>query len=353
MSNLYKPLFFLAVIFSALLPNSATAQDARFSQYYNSPWTLNPAMTGVFNGRYRVVANYRDQWNSFLSPNPFRTYAAAFDMRYAIVNDDYVAFGIGGMHDEAGQSSFQQNRAHLGFSYLKQLSGGRYSNDHYLSAGVQLGVGQNSMNWDNLWFSNQFNGGTELPDVNLSSGETNQNTSTNAFMDFNAGLMWYVLTDNEGFFYAGGAINHVNQPNISFLDEADAKLFPRWNLHVGGQLPMTDNLYLQPGLQVMRQRAAFETDLGANIRYTNHDRNELGLRAGAWARVGNKLDKGFQMDAVTFLAMFELQRWSLGLSYDVTVSSLTRANNSRGAFELSLIYYHPEHRRSRVKCPKM
>lgn len=352
MRHLYKPLMLAAAIIAAFIPTDALAQDPRFSQYYNSPWQLNPAMTGVFNGRFRVAANYRDQWNSFLSPQPYRTYAASFDARYAVANDDYFAFGFGAMHDQAGASRFQQNRGNLGISFLKQLSGGRYSADHYLSAGAQLGVGQNSMDWSGLWFSNQFNNGTELPDTNLDAGEPNQNNSTDVFADFNAGLMWYVLTDNEGFFYAGAAMNHLNRPNISFLGNGNERLNTRWNVHAGGQLPMTDVFYLQPGVQVMQQGSAFETDLGMNVRYTNHDLNELALRAGVWGRIVNKLDKGVGMDALTFVAMLELQRWTLGLSYDVTVSGLTRANNSRGAFELSMIYYHPEHRRSRVKCPK-
>ena len=89
-----------------------------------------------------------------------------------------------------------------------------------------------------------------------------------------------------------------------------------------------------------------------NIRYSNNDLNELALRAGAWTRVVNKLDKGVQVDAVTIVAMLELNRWMLGLSYDLTVSSLTRANNSRGAFEISMTYFHPEHRRSKVTCPR-
>ena len=102
----------------------------------------------------------------------------------------------------------------------------------------------------------------------------------------------------------------------------------------------------------MKQGPAIETDLGMNIRYSNNDQNELALRAGVWGRVGNRLNKGFGMDALTFVAMLELERWMLGISYDVTVSQLTQANNSRGAFELSLTYFHPEHRRSRVICPK-
>jgi len=51
------------------------------------------------------------------------------------------------------------------------------------------------------------------------------------------------------------------------------------------------------------------------------------------------------------VGMVEYNRWIVGLSYDITVSKLTQANNSRGAFELSVTYIHPEYRRSRVVCP--
>jgi hypothetical protein len=101
----------------------------------------------------------------------------------------------------------------------------------------------------------------------------------------------------------------------------------------------------------MKQGPAFETDFGLNLRYSNNDLNEMALRAGAWLRLGNKLDKKFQADAVTIVGMLELNRWMLGLSYDITVSKLTQANNARGAFELSMTYFHPGEKRTRVQCP--
>src|ERR1017187_4940646 len=38
------------------------AQDPRFSMFYASPLTLNPAMTGNFDGLYRITGIYRNQW---------------------------------------------------------------------------------------------------------------------------------------------------------------------------------------------------------------------------------------------------------------------------------------------------
>ena len=54
------------------------AQDIHFSQYYASPLTLNPALTGKFNGLWRVTGIYRDQFRNSVSQNsmaymtPFR-----------------------------------------------------------------------------------------------------------------------------------------------------------------------------------------------------------------------------------------------------------------------------------------
>jgi hypothetical protein len=67
--------------------------------------------------------------------------------------------------------------------------------------------------------------------------------------------------------------------------------------------------------------------------------------------VSNELESGMAMDAVIISAILEMERWNLGVSYDVTTSTLSRANNSRGAFEVSLIYTHPEKSRYKVNCP--
>ena len=45
-----------------------------------------------------------------------------------------------------------------------------------------------------------------------------------------------------------------------------------------------------------------------------------------------QITKSLQADAITVVGMLELSRWMLGLSYDITVSSLTQANNFPGRF---------------------
>jgi type IX secretion system PorP/SprF family membrane protein len=349
------------LLFLGFLCGAATAdaQDPRFSQYFASPWTMNPAMTGVFNGGWRVTANYRDQWNSFLNPEPFRTYSVAVDMRKAVNKRDFAAFGIGILRDEAGTAQFVQNRAHVGGSFIKQMGitdgkRGRNKTTHYLAVGAQVGVGQNAVDWSKLWFSRQFDPTTDRPNTGLSSGEANGNRATALFPDLNAGLLWYSIAKNGSFFYAGGAMQHLNQPDISFRDGPNSgeNLYLRWSAHAGGQVTINKFFSILPGVQAMKQGPAFETNAGMNVRYSHGDRNELALRAGVWGRLGNKLDKGFISDAFTVVSMLEMERMTLGLSYDVTVSSLTGANNSRGAFELSVSYFHPAKKKLRVLCPR-
>jgi len=350
MSNFTHPILSFLLFLTAAI-SQLQAQDPRFSQYYASPWNLNPAMTGVFNGRWRVVANYRDQWSSILGNTPFRTYSAAFDTRAYVGRSDVAAFGVGVLHDEAGSARFSQNRVQIGGAYLKQLAGGPRSNEHYVSLGAQIGMGQNSLDRGKLWFSRQFNNTTNQPDLTAPNGEANLNSSTKMFADFNAGLLWYTLFGDEGFFYAGGAMHHINRPVISLIGDEKETMYSRWSGQIGGLFPLTETLSLLPGIVAMKQGPAFETDFGMNVRYSNHDLNELALRFGAWGRIGNQLNSGLISDAVTVVGMLELNNWILGLSYDVTVSSLSLANNSRGAFEMSLSYVHPISRRSKITCP--
>ncbi len=355
----------LAVLFLCFgFSQKAEAQDPRFAQFYAAPLQLNPAMTGVFEGRWRVNANYREQWASVLGSTPFRTIGAGFDMRYKIVGDDYMGIGISALRDEVGDGVFTTNRGHLNLSYMKQLSGGRYSpNDQYLVAGAQLGAGQNSVDWNQFWFGQQFNYNENdvnflTPDYTLSNGEPNisgDQATTDMYLDFNAGLMWYAIFGDNTSIWAGAAINHLNSPNISFIEGGREILYTRWVGHMGGEIPFNPQLSLLPAVAVMGQGPSLSTTIGANFRYTNHDWNEVAIRTGVWPHISRRVDEAdtkLQFESIAFAMILEIESWNVGVSYDVTTSTFKDANNSRGAFELSLIYVQPAKERIKVNCPK-
>ena len=350
--RLISTLLFLGCFFATIF--RADAQDPRFAQFYAAPLQVNPALIGVHQGQYRAVINYRELYTSILSNNAFRTIGASFDMRFPVMRGDYVGVGISAMRDQAGVSAFNRFRGNLGASFLKQLGGGRYGGyDQYLVAGAQVGVGQRGLDWGKMWFSEQFNEDFAFVDPTVDNGEALQNMNTDIYLDFNAGLLWYALFADNQSLYFGGAIQHLNTPNISFLENVDEKLHMKFVGQVGGELPFNDNLSILPAALVMSQNKYLSITAGGNFRYTNRDWREVAIRAGAWAHVANQLESGMGLDAVIVAAILETERWNIGISYDVTSSSLKEANNSRGAFELSLIYVAREkQRRPSVNCPK-
>lgn len=327
------------------------AQDPRFSQFYATPLQLNPAMTGVYEGQFRFTANYRELYNSILGSQAFRTIAAGFDIRQQVNRGNYAGFGLNVMRDAAGVSNFTRQTAGLSASFMKQMGGGRHSvNDKYLIAGAQIGLGQQSLNWNKLWFSNQYDIDGGGVNGGAPTGENFVNDNSKMYLDFNAGVMWYALFDDNRSIYLGGAFHHLNTPNVSFLEQT-SEVPRRWVVHGGGEIPFTKEMSILPAVALMNQNKSMSATAGANLRFTNREWRELALRAGAWAHVVNQLESGFALDAVTATAILELERWNLGFSYDITTSKLTVANNARGAFEVSLIYTHPSKTRVRVNCP--
>ena len=354
MLNFTKLKYHSIFLLTLFLSMDVLAQDARFSQFYNAPALVNPALAGTFNGDYRFSAQYRDQWSSILGSQPYRTFSAGLEKRFALGADDSFTLGIYGLRDDRiGAGALTQNRVKLNASFMKQLSGGRYSAEHFLVAGAQLGGGQNQLKGDALWFSEQYNGSNGQVDLTADNGEAaiNGELTSNLFADFNAGLLWYAVFDENRSLYAGAAIFHLNRPNISLLNDREEPLYRRLVLQAGGELPFSSNLSLLPAAVFMSQGPSTSITLGANVRYSNHDWNEVAIRAGLWSHLSNGLESNLVNDAWIFALILEVERWNIGLSYELNASELEKATNHRGAFELSVTYTHPAKRRYKLACP--
>lgn len=332
----------------------ALAQDPQFVQFYASPLQLNPAMTGVHPGKWRVIANYREQWSSILDSKPYKSLSASFDAKSQVGRGDYFAFGVTALRDQAGSSNYLRKTGDLSLSYLKQLDGSRYRQyDQYLIGGAQFGLGQHSLDYDNLWFSSQFNGGTEQIDKTIASGE-DINQSSDVYFNINAGLLWYAVFDDNQSLYFGGSLNHVNAPKISFIDaDGQESMDMKWVIHGGGEIPFTHQLSILPAVAVIGQGENMLSLYGANIRYTNRDWKEVAIRAGLWGHLVKDTKGGMATPAATVTAVLEMERLNFGISYDIASNQLAAPTNHRGAFELSVIYYEPASKRNKVSCPKL
>src|SRR6187549_4151832 len=92
--------YLTAVIVCVILSNTSFGQDPNFSQFFVSPLTLNPALTGKFNGDFRIAGNYRDQWPAI--SKAFITSTVSFDMGILdgrLPQGDTWGIGLMGMTD--------------------------------------------------------------------------------------------------------------------------------------------------------------------------------------------------------------------------------------------------------------
>ena len=346
----FRYLFVIALATFCFQTSDVQAQgpDPRFSQMNAGPTQLNPALIGVFEGQFRVAFNYRDQYRAIFQDVPYKTVGASFDMKFNALKRDFFSVGLTMLSDKAGDSQFSQSQTSLGMSYMKHIAGGRGRKDvQYLIAGAQIGIGQTGINWNSLRWSTQFDGNGF--DGSLPTGEQ-FGASSNVYMDLNAGLMWYALLGNNRSVYAGASMHHINSPEISLFEDQSENLYSRYTLHAGGEIRVGRDVSLLPGARFLYQGPSLETQVGTSLRFTNRDFGDVALRAGAYGRLVNA-NSGISSDAVVVLAALEWESWTLGLSYDVSISSINDLNDGRGAFELSLMYVHPSRRRGGLYCP--
>src|SRR5882672_760143 len=98
------------------------AQDPGFSQFFASPLTLNPALTGKFNGVLRVAGNYRNQWPSI--NNAFVTSTISLDapiLRNRLPDNDTWGLGLMAMTDRTASGILTSNYISFSTAYHKAL----------------------------------------------------------------------------------------------------------------------------------------------------------------------------------------------------------------------------------------
>ena len=338
--------------FFLLLSVGVSAQDIHFSQFYMSPLNLNPAMTGVMNCNSRIAVNYRSQWASVVGADAFQTYSVSYDQRIPVGRDDN--FGIGGTFwgDRAGQGDFATTTGKLSASYAKKVGGSRKFGN-YLVAGVEGGVAQRSLNFLALRWGTQHDGIGGF-NQDAASQETSFDRDQFLFADLAAGLLWFMVFDENNSLYAGGSFHHLNRANQSFDSDGEELLYSRYTVHAGGEFMLGQRIGVVPGVIVMNQGPSFQVNAGTNVKFLldgGISNNTQSFQLGLWTRVSNRIDGSVLTDALILSSRFDYENFALGFSYDVNTSGLSDVTNGNGGFELSLQYKICGQQRRGVYCP--
>lgn len=339
----------LLIVCLVCLVQHGFSQDKHFTQFYAAPMTLNPALTGVMEGKYRVGMNYRDQWRRVLD-NPIKTFAVGADLRFdspaRTARQDAIGLGINFVNDKVPVIDFNTTQVAIALAYHKALD---VNKRQFLSLGLQAGLTQRSVNYASLNFHDQFDGSTGYT---FGTGE-NLPGNNISYTDYNVGLNYTAKIGKYGGVYAGLALHHFLQPNISFYEtknEGD-KLYRKLSGQFSANIPLQRNnrVSFLPRFLFAAQGPHLEINTGANLRFVMGKYGTSALVFGSWVRPVKNND-GMGIDAVVALLGFEISNVVFGFSYDLNLEALS-ANQRQGAFELSVTYLG-NYENEEILCPK-
>lgn len=314
----------------------ANAQDGHLSMYDAAPLFLNPAMTGVFEGNWRLHAQYRTQWKS-VNFKPYTTALLSFDMP-----KNKWGFGAQVMNFRAGIGNYNAFQGAVSAAYTTPIDKAKR---HNISFGIQAGLTQKTLEYQLLSFDNQYttqNGGGF--DMTVNSGEDFGSGQSEIVPVTNAGILYFFAKQRSRLnpFVGVSAFNLIS-PRESFLN-TDNTLPIRYYAHIGTRINITEVLYLIPKVLIMQQREFQEQTYAVDAGYYLKS-SELYLLGGVVYR---------SQDAMIISIGAKMDDFIAKIGYDVNVSTLSNVSTGRGGFELSFTYMHQK-KKPRIEkiCPRL
>lgn len=348
-----KKLFFLKYIILCFCffytIKTTKAQDVHFTQNYATPLFVNPAFAGVMPGDVRASVVYRNQWASVVPDNPFRTIYASADVAFnGFRQNDRFSTGIMFYNDKAGTVSLNTNFLNLALAYNVNVG-----NNSFASFGFTGGAAQRTLDVTNAQFGNQYNGYEYSQEVAPEVLATNRKI----LLTVGAGGMVFIAPKPNTNFWAGMGVYNLNGAKNSFLDNGRQKEMLKFSAHAGGSLAVSKTFNVVPSAYFLKQGKHAQVQAGALARFILfHDRRsgmEKAFNAGAFLRVANGLNGLFSPDAVSIVAKLDYNEFTVGVSYDITVSPLASANNNKGGAEIALTYQTKRMTTQRaLNCPR-
>jgi len=323
-----RPIYLLLMI--ALMAPDVFGQDPNYSQFLNVPVYYNPAYTGLYTGLHARLA-FRDQWPAL--PYDFKSYHFSVDL------GDRSLPGSGGLGllvntDNDGLGFIRNFNVGLGLSvripFTAMVIG---------QLGIKASWMQKSVRWDDFVFSdalsekygNIYQTGFVPPDKNVLN-----------MADFGVGGI--VQFANEVVSLSGTvglAVDHLFEPDQSFLQTAKAPLPRKWVGHAdiivavgsttGFNVMDDDALKINPGVLYQNQGGLSAFMAGVNL-------TKFGIYSGLWYKGAFGT---YSNGAMTFMAGYRYVyagNMSVKFTYSYDMQLTGALQGTGGAHEISLVF---------------
>jgi type IX secretion system PorP/SprF family membrane protein len=308
----------LLIFVFSILGIFSFAQDLHFSQFYNSPLILNPALTGNSGCLVRLGGNYRSQWSSITTPYKTFSFFADVKLDPPFLGRKWIGLGGYFYKDIAGDGNLSTTDAAFTVSFNMPLS---KKSTVIMSIGATIAYMAKKVNLQSFYFDNQWTG--LAFDPSIPSNESFL-TSKYSHADFSVGML-LSGENRKGFSYhIGGVFNHASMPKEYFISFNN--LLP-WQIvaHAGINVNLSRKFVMSPKAYFSLQAGAKEILFGTNFT-KKFSANKILF--GIWYRWSGDVIGTLGFDIAKFQFMF---------SYDANISKLTSATKSFGGFEVTLI----------------
>ena len=233
------------------------AQDIHFNPFNATPFYINPAYTGMFDGKLRISGAYTNIANATYFP-PYNSLCLSADMPvYTAHNGNYVATGVQMIRDQAGDGDYANFTGLASVAYHQLF--GKINSDHNcdLSIGAQGVFSQKIINLSAAYYGVQFvNGFYPYPFYRFAL-ENDLISYT-----FNAGISFSQSVGSKFNYTIGLSANNINQSSDAIEKRQNELTSNTFNYAAtfGANIALINKLVLRP---------AFLYQFGNNYNYGN------------------------------------------------------------------------------------
>jgi type IX secretion system PorP/SprF family membrane protein len=323
--------YIFIILFFAFSSFYISGQDPQFTQFYANKLYLAPSFAGAVQ-QDRISLTYRNQWPSL--PGTFVTYAFSYDHFFSSFNS---GIGVLILRDLAGSGNL--STTNFGFQYSYDI---KINNWWHVRPGVSFIYTQTGLDFDKLLWNDQISVGG-----NTSTTEQKPGLETLGDVDFSTSALLY--SDKHWF---GLSVDHMLKPKNSLY---------------GNDFTVPLKVSLFGGTQVIRKgRLLSPIDESLSVAFLFKTQDQISqldlglywfkspLMLGLWYRGIPVINNEQVGDAVAFLVGYKITDFSVGYSYDFTISRLL--SSTGGAHEISLMYEFKTSRnkkkRHMIPCPE-
>jgi len=319
-------LFSLFLAWVLVVP--AFAQDPSSPLLYANPQTVSPSMAGLVQGS--AALNLSTLVRRATEDVNYNTSMLSLDVP---IRSKLLQGGTGILLSTDKVAGFRTSNFSASFAWEAPL--GVKARYNHLRAGIQAGFIQQTLDQNYYTFADQFTG----TGFGNTTNEPIATASTNSIApDFSLGLLYYRTQKIKGnvelnpFF--GGAIQHFNRPNLSYVGVYDASR--KYNVQIGGKLrtrtPFDISSSLIYSVQNNSQLYAWTTFL----TFTFFENNVLFGKEKAALMIGSTVRL---KDAISPFLGFNYQNiFSFTAAYDIVVASTPTVPTSYGGFQMMISY---------------